>query len=287
MQWRRSCAGDKHSILARLAPAPQPRFVGPPPGSVTGKLTRMPRISPLHDAYGHQMWDFHRSAGSPVEVVERDDGYVSVAGSNASYFAGVRQWSKPEQRGIRFARGRTALDVGCGAGRVALYLQSKGFRVTAIDNSPLVVKTARARGVTNARLLPFENIGQLASGSFDTVVMFGNNFGLFGGWARARRLLKQLHRITRDDAVLLAQTLDPYQTSERAHLEYQRRNRRRGRMSGHIRIRIRYNEYVGSWFDYLFVSPAEMSALLDGTGWQVDRFFTGDDPRYVAVVRRV
>jgi hypothetical protein len=120
----------------------------------------------------------------------------------------------------------------------------------------------------------------------DTVVMFGNNFGLFGSSSRATRLLRQLHRITRDGAVLLAQSLDPHQTSEPAHHEYQRRNRRRGRMAGQIRIRIRFNQWIGPWFDYLLVSPAEMSTIVDGTGWEVDRFFTHDDPRYVAVIRR-
>jgi len=168
-----------------------------------------------------------------------------------------------------------------------LHLQSKGYRVTAIDNSPLAIKTARARGVKHARLLPFENIGQLSSGSLDTVVMFGNNFGLFGSRRRARILLKQLHRITRDRAVLLAQSLDPHATSEPAHLDYQRRNRRQGRMPGQIRLRIRYNQWIGPWFDYLLVSPEEMSAIVDGTGWEVDRFLTESGPRFVAVVRRV
>ena len=149
------------------------------------------------------------------------------------------------------------------------------------------MKTAKARGVKGARLLPFEKIDQLRTGAFDTVVMFGNNFGLFGSRARAKRLLKQLHRITRPGAVLLAQSLDPYQTNTPAHLAYQRRNRRRGRMSGQIRIRIRFNEFVGPWFDYLLVSPAEMSAIVDGTGWEVDRFLVENDPRYAAVIRRV
>src|SRR5262245_39446529 len=140
----------------------------------------MKPVPPHRDAYGQQMWAFHNGGGSPAEIVERDDGFVSVAGSNVSYFADVRQWSMPERRAIRFARGRTALDVGCGAGRVALHLQEKGFDVTAIDNSPLVVKTAKARGVRDARLLAFEKVGTLPPGRFDTVVMFGNNFGLFG-----------------------------------------------------------------------------------------------------------
>lgn len=233
------------------------------------------------------MWALLNGGGSAAEIVERDDGFMAVARSNASYFAKVRGWSGPERRAIQFARGRTALDVGCGAGRVALHLQEKGFDVTAIDNSPLVVKTARARGVKDVRLLPFEQIARFRSGTFDTVVMFGNNFGLFGSRARAKRLLKQLHRITRPGAVLLAQSLDPHQTRARAHLDYQRANERRGRMPGQIRIRIRFNEFVGPWFDYLLVSAAEMSSIVDGTGWDVDRFLMEDGPRYVGVIRRV
>ena len=206
---------------------------------------------PRHrDAYGQQMWAF-LNGGTPIEIVERDDGLVNAATSNASYFADIKQWSPTERHAIRFARGRAALDVGCGAGRGALQLQSIAFLVTAIDNSPLAIETAKARGVKHARLLPFENIAQLSSGSVDTVVMFGHNFGLFGNRRRARTLLKQLHRITRHRAVLLAQSLNPHDTTEPAHLEYQRRNRRRGRMPGQIRIRIRFNEWIGPWFDYL------------------------------------
>jgi SAM-dependent methyltransferase len=242
---------------------------------------------PAHrDAYGHQMWSF-LTGGPSVEVVERDDGFVSVAPGNSYYFSSIRQWSATERRAMRFARGRTALDVGCGAGRVALHLQEKGFRVTAIDNSPLVIKTAKARGVKDARVLPFEEIGQLPSGTLDTVVMFGNNFGLFGSRARAKKLLKQLHRITRDRAVLLAESLDPHKTKVPAHLRYGSRNRRRGRLPGQIRIRIRFNEWIGAWFDYLLVSPSEMSAIVDGTGWEVDRYLTNDGPQFVAVIRRV
>jgi hypothetical protein len=114
--------------------------------------------------------------------------------------------------------------------------------------------------------------------------MFGNNFGLFGSFTRAKRLLKELHRITTVRAVLLAESRDPYDTDEAAHRKYQHANTRRGRMAGQIRIRVRYHECVGPWFDYLLVSRIEMEQILSGTGWRVERFIEDTGPAYVAVI---
>jgi len=78
------------------------------------------------------------------------------------------------------------LDVGCGAGRVGIYLQRyRNLDVTGIDISPLAVRVSRLRGLRKVRLLALEDI-DFPRGSFDSVVMFGNNFGLFGS-GRGRR----------------------------------------------------------------------------------------------------
>ena len=186
---------------------------------------------------------------------------------------------------MRLVHGVRALGVGCGAGRVSLYLQRKGLTVTAIDNSPLAIRVCRTRGVKDVRVLAIEQIGRLAGAPFDTVVMLGNNFGLFGGFEKARRLLRQLHRLTSPDAVLLAESLNPYGTRVAAHRRYQRRNRARGRMGGQIRIRPRFREVKGPWFDYLLASPGEMTAILVGTGWRLRKILrSGGGSVYVAVI---
>jgi SAM-dependent methyltransferase len=243
-------------------------------------------IPPGRDAYGRELWAFLNGSGNPLEIVERDDGYVTAAPAISGYFAPFHRWPKRQREAIRHRRGDTALDVGCGAGRVALYLQERGFQVTAIDNSPLAIKTARKRGVQDARLLPFQRIDRLPNNEFGTVIMFGNNFGLFGSYSKAKRLLRELHRITAPEAVLLAESIDPYDTDDAAHFRYQRANRRRGRMSGQIRIRVRYRDCVGPWFDYLLASPREMKQIMDGSGWKVQRFIRGTGPAYVAIITR-
>jgi len=78
----------------------------------------------------------------------------------------------------------------------------------------------------------------------------GNNFGLFGNFKKAQRLLKRFHRMTSENAIIISEALDPYKTDNPAHLEYQKLNKKRGRMGGQARIRVRFEKYVTPWFDY-------------------------------------
>lgn len=210
-------------------------------------------------------------------MIERDDGVVECD-SLKQYFAGYGQWSPLARRAVRCAEGHI-LDIGAGAGRHSLYLQNKGFRVTAIDVSPGAVELCRLRGVKDVRLRGIEQLGP-KDGRFDTVIMFGNNFGLFGSFKKARHLLKQLARCTSANAQLLSENLDPYKTTNPLHLTYHRRNRRRGRMSGQVHIRVRYKEYSTPWFDYLLVSESELRQIVDGTDWKIGDLFQDKGPMY-------
>src|SRR5439155_25169192 len=98
-------------------------------------------------------------------------------------FSPFRRWPKAERAAMRYVRGRV-LDVGCGAGRVALHLQERGHDVVGIDLSPGAVEVARRRGAKDVRELAITRVGPKL-GLFDTIVMFGNNFGLMGGRRRA------------------------------------------------------------------------------------------------------
>ena len=94
-------------------------------------------------------------------------------------------------------------DIGAGAGRVSLYLQKKGFDVTAIDKSPLAIKVCKKRGVKKAKVLPIEKIDTFKSNTFDTVIMFGGNFGLFGSYKKAKILLKKSYIVVSIDILLM------------------------------------------------------------------------------------
>jgi SAM-dependent methyltransferase len=241
-------------------------------------------VKPNQDAFGQALYDYYQ--GEPIhEILERDDGFISVGKEDLnSYFSPYSQWPSSLKQAIGYANGKT-LDIGCGAGRAAMYLQRKGFDVTGMDISPLALKVSRLRGLKKTKVLSITDL-QPGMGPFDTLVLFGNNFGLLGGFNRARRLLKIFFKMTSPAARIIAQTLDPYKTSCREHLDYHRRNRAKGRMGGQIRMRCRYRNLIDPWFDYLFVSKKEMKEILEGTGWKVIKFISSTGPNYVAIIEK-
>jgi SAM-dependent methyltransferase len=223
------------------------------------------------DAFGRAVWDWAR--GGPVpEIVERDDGYMEEGAGPEVYLASAREWPRGERQALRHVRGRV-LDVGCGAGRVTLELQQRGFDAVGVDSSPLAARAARLRGVDTVWRTTLEKLGARI-GDFDSIILFGNNFGLFESPTGAHDRLKEWARLTKPDARIFVESTSAYGGGAPGFdRTYYRRNRAKGRPSGELRARYRYGDSVGGWFTWLFVGRGEMREILRGTGWHMARVF--------------
>ncbi len=240
------------------------------------------------DAYGHIVWNYFKGLPS-FSVIERDDGYMAVDQGAKDYLAHYKEWGKHERAAIAFAEGR-CLDIGCSAGRVLLYLQGRGLRAVGIDTSPLSIKVCKLRGARGARLMGIEQVNKFKRGTFDSITMFGYNFGLFGNVRKAKSLLHMMHKITSQKGTIIAETRDPHMTDNPVHHAYIKRNVKNNRMPGLQRIRNRFMQYSTPWYDYLYISKKEMKSLLLGTGWKVDKFIDSEnhkeDGRYFAIIKK-
>jgi len=134
--------------------------------------------------------------------------------------------------------------------------------------------------------MSIDQINKFKPAIFDTVILLGHNFGLFGDFKKAKMLLRKLYRITAPGVLIIAETLDPYKTNNPAHLGYHKLNRKRGRMSGQMKIRLRFSQYIGEWFDYLFVSKQEMQEILKDSGWKIKKFIDYNNPTYTAIIEK-
>lgn len=239
-------------------------------------------MADFKDAFGKAFMAYHRREQADY-IIERDDGRVHEYDAG-TYFIPHDEWAEYEREAVLEARGRV-LDVGVGAGRVALQLQDKGHEVVGIDISPLALEVSRLRGVKDLRLMDVRELS-FPDGYFDTVLMLGNNLGIGGDAEQTRRILESLHRITADDGIVIAGTMDPLKTDDPAHLAYHERNRRMNRPPGLVRIRIGFRGEFDDWWELLLVGKEELAQLLEQTGWFISRIYDSDGASFVAILTK-
>ncbi len=243
----------------------------------------MDRYKANRDAFGQALYDHYRGCESS-EIIERDDGHINAnPNSTRTYFSGYPDWPQGEQQAITHAHG-TVLDIGCGAGRHSLHLQEKGHRVIAADVSPLAVQVARERGVKEAVVVDADEVSP--DESIDTILLLGNGLGVFGTPENAATQLRRFHGFTGRDATIIMDSVDPHATTNPSHTEYHKRNRRRGRLIGQIRLRHRYEVYASPWFDFFMANLDELRGILDGTGWSIQEAIASGDPHYWVILRK-
>lgn len=235
------------------------------------------------DVFGKAIMDVFQ--GKKVTInVRRDDGHLDQE-NGSYYFTDFDQFPTIEKDSMNFAQGLT-LDIGCGAGRHALHLQTKGLSVIALDISPQAILVAHQRGVSNAiraaaPWLPFRNE------TFETVLLMFNNFGICGGYQETVRYLTELNRILKQGGRILASSLHPTMTDNQSHLKYHEMNRKRGLPAGLVTVRLEYAGEVGNWFKLLLASPEEMKMLSAKAGLKLTQTIgPANGPFYIGVIKK-
>ncbi len=237
----------------------------------------------MSDPFGIALEQYHRTRKATLHYT-RDDGWT---GSDNLwwYFTSFRDFPKIEKQALKHVRGRV-LDVGCGAGRHLLYLQRKGFKVSGLDTSARAVQIARLRGARDLRIgsvcrtLPFDD------GEFDTILLFGNNLGLGGTRNGTLGLFRELYRITRRGARILATSRAPNLTVP-IHLRYWTNKTAEGGELGSATYQIEF-QGVTRQINHFWISPDNLLILAREAGWELKRVFQekSAEEGYAAVLER-
>lgn len=104
--------------------------------------------------------------------------YSSIGGNDQMdipfLFRSYEEMPIIEQKALDLCKGNV-LDIGCGAGSHALYLQKKNLTVKAIDISKGAIETCVLRGVKKAVV---QNIWDIKNEKFDTILGLMNGVGI-------------------------------------------------------------------------------------------------------------
>ena len=222
------------------------------------------------DAFGQVLVACQAGGGAPgvaFELIEGSDGHLGVMDA-ARYFGLPDGWTATSRFACERATGRI-LDIGAGAGRVALALQEQGYDVVALDVSKGATTVCQERGVRATFTGSVFDFAATEPEPINTFLMLGNNLGLLGGAQEAPRFLDALASMAAPGAIIIGETLNPYSTNDPDHLRYHEDNRRLGRLPGQVRLRIRHLQLVTPWWDYLLCTPEELESIVTATRWEL------------------
>ena len=156
----------------------------------------------MKDLFGKAILDYQTN-NSPEDLITATSISDPDEMSVAYLFRSYSEMPKLEQKALQLCKGNV-LDVGCGAGSHALYLQNeKKLDVTAVDIS--IIEACNLRAVKNTR---HENILTLEHENFDTILLLMNGTGIFGTLKETSKYLLKLKSLLNKDGQILIDSSD-------------------------------------------------------------------------------
>ncbi len=119
-------------------------------------------------------------------------------------FRDYSEMSSTETKALELSKGKV-LNVGCGAGIHALYLQEKGLDIMAIDSSKGAIEVCKLRGLNNAVHL---DLLELKGETFDTILLLSNGTGIFQEIEQIDQYLQHLKTLLKPNGQILIDSSD-------------------------------------------------------------------------------
>jgi SAM-dependent methyltransferase len=233
----------------------------------------------MKDLFGKAILDYQTN-NSPEDLITETSISEADEMSVAYLFRSYAEMPKLEQKALQLANGNV-LDVGCGAGSHALYLQEKGIDVTAIDISANAIKACELRGLKNAKV---QDIMQLEGDKFDTILLLMNGAGMCGKLKNIPNFLQKLKALLTDEGQILVDSSDIiYMFDEDedggkwipTDVDYY----------GEVFFDIAYKGEKEASFDWMYIDYNTLQNAADANGLQCELILEGEHFDYLAQIK--
>ncbi len=196
----------------------------------------------------------HFAGDEIIYSIQRSDGKINK--ENISFY--FRSKLSSEEDEILSKCKGPILDLGCGPGSSLAYFENKNIEALGIDNSKGAISVAKNRTSMNCRVESLDSISKFKNETFSTVLLNGNNLGLCSTVDEFKKLLKQYHRVLKPGGKLIANSIDPLNTTNQQNIDYQKKNIQQSEYVGKIKIRLNYKDEYSPWWDLLLLKPSDV-----------------------------
>lgn len=158
----------------------------------------------MKDLFGKAILDYQTN-NSPEDLITETSISEADEMSVAYLFRGYSEMPKMERKALDLAKGKV-LDVGCGAGSHALYLQNeRNLEVTAMDISANAIEACKLRGIESTRV---QNVMELENEKYDTILLMMNGAGMCGKLKKISGFLQKLKSLLNENGQILLDSSD-------------------------------------------------------------------------------
>ncbi|WP_026915391.1 class I SAM-dependent methyltransferase [Christiangramia portivictoriae] len=195
----------------------------------------------------------------------------------AYLFRDFNEMPKLEQEALKLCKG-SILDVGCGAGSHALYLQNElKLEVKAIDTSAGAIEIAKERGLHNAVVQDFYKI---SSEKFDCILMLMNGTGIIGKLENINDFLQHCHQLLNDAGQLILDSSDLIYLFDDEFIDSED-------YYGELTYELSYKGETSDPFDWLYVDKEILQKAAKNNNFSCEIVLEGEHYDYLAVLRKI
>lgn len=157
----------------------------------------------MKDLFGQAILDY-QTGKAPENLITETNISEPDEMETSWLFRSYKEMPELEKKALRLCKGKV-LDVGCGAGSHALYLQNeRKLEVKAIDISPKAVEACKLRGVKSVEVADIMTYQDKS----DTLLLLMNGTGICGKLSNLSKFLTKLKSLLNPGGQILIDSSD-------------------------------------------------------------------------------
>ena len=221
----------------------------------------------MKDAHGKAILDYLHGNEEATLLLHNNYGEPEEMPA-AVFFRDEFDFTTLEHLALIECKGKV-LDVGAGAGALAIVLQERGFDVHALENSEGCIQAMKQIGVQNIINSNFEK----HTGKYDTVLVQMNGLGLAGTLANVPSFLKKCMSLLNSEGQLIIDSSDISYLYEDELPE--------DSYFGEVQYCYEYTGEMGDWFDWVYVDPTKLMEIVNEMGLSIE-ILTEENDQFLA-----
>ena len=230
------------------------------------------------DPIGRAVYDFHyHSINQPI-IVHSDD-FDDDTIDTSYLFRSYKQMPALEKKAMSLCAG-TILDVGACAGPHSIYLQQKGFEVTALETSAFCCEVLKDRNITK---IVQQDIFKFSGQTFDTILLLMNGTGIAGSLSGLEVLLHHLKTLLNPGGQILIDSSDLIYLFEQedgsALIDISA-----DKYYGELTFQTEYKNWISQPFSWLYADLNNLENAVEKNQLKLKKVFKGQHYDYLAQI---